>query len=210
MNKLSLPRGVIDFGRDIPNHDVSLLGPTVEILARKDLDPALSDLLLEAAQEVNGKASLLRRQGEFPAAIVHDFPLSADAQRFYTSGKRFTYKYLPFWLASLVDRVVVAFVPMLVLLVPGMRLIPAMFRFRMRFMLYRWYRALLGVERDLLEPRQETGRAELKRRLDQIDDAVNKMKVPASYADQFYVLRQNIMFVRARMAVDDMESARQK
>jgi hypothetical protein len=36
-------------------------------------------------------------------------------------------------------------------------------------------------------------------RLGHIEKTVNKMKVPASFADQFYVLRQNIIFVRNKL-----------
>jgi len=37
-------------------------------------------------------------------------------------------------------------------------------------------------------------------RLDQIEDSVNHMKMPLAFADQFYVLREHIGFVKARLA----------
>jgi hypothetical protein len=46
LNKLELPRGSIDFGKNIPPQDINLIGPTVELVARIDLHPVLSDLLL--------------------------------------------------------------------------------------------------------------------------------------------------------------------
>jgi hypothetical protein len=196
LSKLDLPRGSIDFGRDIPDHDVALIGPTVELLARPELHPALSDLLLETAQQVNGTPGLLRRKGEFPAPLEHGFPISDDALRFYKSGKGFFYRYLPFWLASLVNRILVAFVPMVVILVPALRLIPAMYRWRMQTRIFHWYRSLLALEKDV---RTEAARAESEKlliRLDEIEIAVNKMKVPAFFADQFYGLRGHIGFVR--------------
>jgi hypothetical protein len=199
LNKLELPQGAIDFGRNIPNHDVSMIGPTVDLLARKRLHPALSDLMLEAAHEVHGPPGLMRRQNEFPSPIEHDFPLSADAQRFYKTGKSFTYRYLPFRLASLVNRCLVVFLPAAVVLIPGMRLIPALLRLRMRIRLYRWYRALMAVERDLLNGKANGRGKDLAVRLDRIEEALNGMNVPASFADQFYVLRQNVIFVRSHL-----------
>jgi hypothetical protein len=199
LSKLDLPRGGIDFGRDIPDHDVTLIGSTVELLARPELHPALSDLLLEAAQEVNGKPGLFRRQGQFPAPLEHDFPLSADAVRFYKSGKGFFYRYLPFWLASLVNRVVVVFVPMVVILVPAMRLIPAMYRWRMQTRIFHWYRSLLALEKDVQTEAVRTQSEKLIARLDEIEIAVNKMKVPAYFAEQFYGLRGHINLVRDRI-----------
>ena len=58
LNKLRLPEGSIDFGKNLPPQDVWLIGPTVELVARPDLNAAVSDLLLDAASEVNGKASM--------------------------------------------------------------------------------------------------------------------------------------------------------
>jgi hypothetical protein len=199
LNKLELPKGSIDFGRNIPSQDVYLLAPTVELLARPDLHPALSDLLLEAAQEVHGGASLLKRKGEFPAPLEHDFPLSAEAGRYYKSGKSFLYRSLPFWLASLVNPILVAIVPVVVLLIPGMRAIPFVFRLRMKLRMYHWYRTLLALERDVIGSPSTTSREELLARLEQIEQGVNQMKVPASFADQFYALRGYIAFVRNQL-----------
>jgi TRAP-type uncharacterized transport system substrate-binding protein len=67
--KLVLPRGTLDFGKDVPAHDVVLVGPTAELIAREELHPALSDLLIEAAQEVHGGAGLFRRAGSFPPRV---------------------------------------------------------------------------------------------------------------------------------------------
>jgi hypothetical protein len=199
LNKLTLPKGSVDFGNNIPDHDVLLIGPTVELLARFDLHPALSDLLLEAAQRVNGTAGLFRHKGEFPAPLEHDFPLSADALRFYKSGKGFLYRYLPFGMASLVNRILVAFVPMVVVLVPGLRLIPAVYRWRIRMRILRWYRSLLALEREVQTQHAQTHPERFLSRLDQIEGAVNKMKVPTSFAAEFYGLRGHIGFVRDRI-----------
>ncbi len=198
LSKLTLPKGSIDFGKDIPDHDISLVGPTVELLARSDLHTALSDLLLDAATSVHKKAGLFRRQGEFPAPLEHDYPISSDALRFYKSGKGTLYRYLGFELASIVKRMAVAFLPMIVL-VPGLRLIPAMYRWRIQMRIFRWYRSLLALEREV---RAQTAGIQPERfisRLDEIESAVNKMKVPASFADQFYGLRGHIGFVRERI-----------
>jgi TRAP-type uncharacterized transport system substrate-binding protein len=199
LNKLELPKGSLDFGKDIPPHDIYILGPTVELLARPKLHPALCDLLIEAAQEVHGSASLLKRKGEFPAPLEHDYPISTEASRYYKSGKSFFYRWLPFSLASIVNRVLVVFVPLLVVLIPGLRAIPSLLKWRVKLHIYRRYRALLGVERELLEPLTQQQREQLLARLDEIEKAINKMKVPASFADQFYGLRGDIGFVRDRL-----------
>ena len=204
LQKLDLPMGSFDFGKNVPPHDIHLIAPTVELVARPHLHPALSDLLIEAAREVHGRATLLQHAGEFPAPLEHEFRISADARRYYTSGKSFLYRNLPFWLASLVDRTMVVFVPILVLLIPGLKLVPVVYSWRVRSRIYRWYGLLIALERSMLGKPEPGERDELLKRLDEIEAGVNRMKVPLAYADQFYVLRDHIRFVRNRF----LESAR--
>jgi len=199
LSVLKLPQGTIDLGRNIPAQDVYLIGPTVELVARKNLHPALSDLLLEAAREVHGNAGWFQHKGEFPAPIEHDFHISADAARFYRSGSSFFYRYLPFWLASLTSRILVVLVPVLVIMIPILRSIPHLYRWRNQSRIYRWYRALLVLEKELFKETDAAKRQRLLKRLDGIQNEVNKMKVPAFLADQFYGLRGHIDFVRQIM-----------
>lgn len=199
LNKLVLLEGSIHFGKNIPDHNINLLSPCVELIARADLHPALSDLLLEAATEVHGKAGRYQRRGEFPAPIEHEYPISADAQRYYKSGKSFLYRYLPFWMASLLNRILVILVPVILVLIPGLKSIPVIYRWRIRLRILRWYRALLVLESDLSGNAVSGKREELLSRLHQIEESVNRMKVPASFADQFYALRSHITIVRDRL-----------
>jgi hypothetical protein len=199
LNKLILPQGSIDFGRNIPSEDLSLIAPTVELLARPGLHPALCDLLIEAAQEVHGGAGLLKNKAEFPAPLEREHPISTEASRYYKSGKGFLYRSLPFSLATLVNRVLVALVPIVVLMIPAIRLLPTFLRLGIRLRFYRWYRVLLTLERELqTSPGQH--RPELLARLDHIEREINQTKVPASFADQYYSLRGSIGFVRTTIA----------
>jgi TRAP-type uncharacterized transport system substrate-binding protein len=200
LSKLDLPMGAFDFGKNVPPQDIHLIGPTVELVAREHLHPALSDMLIEAAREVHGGAKLLQRAGEFPAPLEHEFRISDDARRYYTSGKSFLYRSLPFWLASLVDRLLVVVVPIIVLLIPGLKLVPALYSWRIRSRIYKWYGILIALERSMLALPAPEERQELLKRLDDIEAEVNKMKMPLAYAEQFYVLRDHISFVRGRYA----------
>ena len=200
LSKLELPMGSIDFAKNMPEQTMALIAPTVELIARPDLHPALSDLLVEAARETHGRATLLQRAGEFPAPLEHEYPISGDAARYYKSGKGFWYRYLPFWLASLVDRTMVVLVPIVVVLIPAIKLVPALYRWRIRTRIYKRYGELMALEREILNqttPEQRTG---LGKRLDEIEKRVNGSKMPLPFADQFYVLREHINFVRRRLA----------
>lgn len=199
LSKLTLPKGAVDLGKNLPEHDLHLIGPTVELVAREDLHPALSDLLISAAKEVHGGPGIFRNAGEYPAPLERDFPISDDAERYYKSGTQFLYSRFPFWLASLVDRLLVVLLPLLVLIVPASRLVPALYRWRVRSRIYRWYGGLMGIERDMLASPSADEHREILHRLDEIEEAVNNIKTPLSFADQLYVLREHISWVRHRL-----------
>jgi hypothetical protein len=200
LNKIELPEGSIDLGKDLPAHDTVLIGPTVELVARKGLNSAISDLLIEIAQEVHGKAGLLQKNGEFPAPLEHEFTISDDALRYYKSGKGFTYRTIRnFWLASLINRIAVAFLPLVLVLVPAIRFFPSAYKWRVRMRFYHYYRRLIRLEREAAGALPPEQRQDLLRRLDEIEEGVNKLKVPASFADQYYGLRGHITFVRDRL-----------
>lgn len=201
LNKIVLPEGSIDFAKNLPAHDTFVVGPTVELVARKGFNSSLSDLLLDVAKEVHGRSSLLQRRGEFPAALEHDIPLSDDAMRYYKSGRGFFYRVIDsFWVASLLNRVAVAIVPLLLVLVPAIRFFPLAYRMRIQLRLYRWYRPLLRLERETFAPLDREQIPPLLARLNDIESGVNQLKVPASFASQFYWLRTHIAFVRDRLA----------
>ena len=203
LTKLQMPRGSLDFGEDIPAEDVQLIAPTVELIARDSLHPALSDLLLEAAREVHGKAGLFKKSGEFPAPLEHEFSLSPDATRYYTSGKSFLYRTFPFWIASLIARVVAVLVPVVLLLIPAIKIVPAIYRWRMTSRIYRWYGALQQLERDAQKPSVDAQRREeLLRHLDHIESSVVKIVVPPAFGDLFYGLRGHIADVRQSLLAD--------
>jgi TRAP transporter TAXI family solute receptor len=199
LSKLTLPEGAMDLGRDYPPETIELVGPTVELVARDDLHPALSDLLIGAAREIHGGAGLFRNAGEYPAPLARDFPISADAERYYKSGQQFLYRTLPFWLASLIDRLLVLVLPLLVVLVPATRIAPAVYRWRVRSHIYRHYGVLMSLEREMRGNPSAEVRARVLARLDEITRAVNDLKTPSSFGDQLYVLRDHVATVRRRL-----------
>jgi len=199
LTQLKMPMGAFDLGKNLPSTSINMVAPTAELVARDSLHPALSDLLIEAAREVHGGATVMQRAGEFPAPLAHDYPISDDAARYYKSGKSFLYRTLPFWIASLADRLLVVVVPLVVLLVPALRIVPGLYAWRVKSRIYRWYGALIAIERSALSEHSAAERASLIERVDAIEESVNGLKMPLAYADQFYVLREHIGFVRRRL-----------
>jgi TRAP-type uncharacterized transport system substrate-binding protein len=204
LNKLVLPPGAFDLGENLPPTEVNLLAPTVELVAHSDLHPAIVDLLVEAAFQVHGRATLLQASGQFPNPSMRTLPLDDEAARYYKSGdKTFTYRYLPFWLASLVNRAAVVLVPILVVVVPGLRFLPQMYRWRIDSRIHHRYAELMTIEREALGKLTEERRAVLLKRLREMERSVISRKMPGSHAEQLYQLRQHIGFVREGLSRSD-------
>jgi len=197
--KLTLPQGASDLAKNLPPQDCQLIGPSVELVARRSLHPALSDLLIQAAQETHRGPGMYREAGEYPAPHEREFPIGPDADRYYKTGSRFFYRHLPFWLASLADRLIGLLVPLLVLLVPASKALPALYRWRIRSRIYRWYGALMAIEREMLGSPTPENREAIRIRLEDIERAVNQLKLPLAYADQLYVLRDHVAMVSRRL-----------
>lgn len=201
LNKMALPQGSIDLGKNLPGRDMLLVGPTVELIARTGLNSAMSDLLLEVAKEVHGKASLLQKRGEFPAPLEHEFPISADARVYYKSGMGLLYRtFHSFWLASMLNRVLVALVPLALVLIPAIRFLPIVYRWSIQLRIYRCYRPLLRLEHDAANDSTPERSRELLEQLAKIEEEVYRVKVPASFASQLYELRVHLALVRQRLS----------
>ena len=192
-----LPRGVVDLSRDVPREDITLIATTTALLAREDTHPALMQLFVQAAARIHGGPGWIARAGEFPNGRPGEHPLAKEAQRFYQSGPPLLQRYLPFWLANLVDRMWVALFSIIAVLIPLSRLLPPLYEFRVRSRIFRWYRNLRQIESELQE--KEANRDELLAALDRLERRAFAVTVPLSYADELYALRQHIDLVRARL-----------
>jgi TRAP-type uncharacterized transport system substrate-binding protein len=192
-----LPRGVADLSRDVPPRDLLLIGATTSLVAREGTHPALVQLFVQAAARVHSGPGWTARAGQFPTPQATEFPMAKDAERFYRTGPPVLQRYLPFWLANLVDRMWVALFSIIAILIPVSRLVPPLYEFRVRSRIFRWYRNLREIENDLDE--RDGTREELAHRLDKLDTRVASIAVPLSYTDEVYALRAHIDLVRARL-----------
>lgn len=200
LSVVTLPRGGVDLVADIPPRDTVLVAPTVHLAARAWLHPALASLLAQALVEVHGKAGLFNRPGEFPAFRDEDFPHSADAARHYKSGPPFLHRYLPFWAAVFLDRAIVMLIPLVALLIPASRIVPALYSWRIRARIYRWYGELKYLEHEIRTDYAVERVGEFMQRLDHIEDQANARPVPLAFTNELYILREHIDLVRGALA----------
>ena len=195
LSPVTLPRGVVDLAGDIPPQDIHLVAPTATLVAKRSTHPALIQLFVQAAHQVHGGSGWFQRKGEFPSAQNTERPLAKEAQRYYKNGAPFLQRYLPFWLANLIDRMWPVLVTIVAVLIPLSRMVPPLYQFRVRSRIFRWYGQLRGVEEAIgTRPNDE-----LLRELERIEQRVEQVSVPLSYADELYALRTHIQMVGNRL-----------
>ncbi len=206
LTPLTLPQGAVDLADSRPPHDVRLLAATSLLVSRDDLHPALVYLLLEAANEVHGGPGLFQRRGEFPSAQVQDFPISEQATRWFQSGRPLLQRYLPFWLANLIERLLVILVPVVALAIPLMRVVPAIYSWRVRSKIFRWYGQVQAIEQRALEGRHDEDEKRFEAdRLTEIEASVNRLKVPLAFYHEVHLLRAHVDMVRRHLGAVDHE-----
>lgn len=197
LSHIVLPAGSIDLIRHMPARDVHLVAPPATLAVSEELHPALMGLMLQAASEIHGAPGIFQRPKEFPKASSVDFPLAPEAERYYKSGKPFLQRYLPFWVATLVDRMVVMIIPLLAVLVPVFKLAPGLYGWRIRSRIYKRYGELKFLEADVERDPGAHSQEEWLKRLDAIESHVNHLPTPLPFSDMLYTLRSHIGLVRA-------------
>lgn len=196
-----LPRGIVDLGRDIPAQDIQLIAPTATLVARAHIHPALIELFVQEAAHVHGGAGWFRREGDFPTAHYSEIPVAEEAVHFYQHGAPFLERYLPFSLANFLDRMWVVMVAFGALILPLSKVIQPLYVWRIRSRVYRWYGELRIIEQ-ALEQGSENRAQDFKPQLQQLadlEDKVNQISVPLSFADGLYDLRAHIHLVREQV-----------
>ena len=199
LHVLKLPEGVIDLKDNIPPRDLMLVAPMAQLVARKDLHPALIHLLLQAAEKIHFKGGGFEKVGQFPTPRYVDFELSEEAMRYYKSGPTFLQRYLPFWVANFISRMIVLLLPLVALLFPLFKLMPPLYRWRMRSKIYRWYNTLEAIDADITQEQMSQSLEKTIAMLDDLEKNVANISVPLSFREELYDLRLHIDMLRNKL-----------
>jgi TRAP-type uncharacterized transport system substrate-binding protein len=199
LHRVIIPRGGIDLHSDLPSRDLTTLATTSVVYVRADMHPALVTLLTGALVEVHQETTLLAAKHEFPADLDVAVPQHPVAGRYLRNGPPFLTRYLPFWLATLLDRTVVVLLPLLALLIPASRLLPQLYNWRIRRRLDRWYAELKFLEAELDREDSQTDRGLLLDRIGWIEQQLARLRLPLSFSNQLYILKEHLELVRRRI-----------
>ena len=200
LDRLVLPRGVIDIDRNIPPTDVPLIGTTTKVLVRSDLHPEIVQLLLQAMVEAHGARAIFQRSGEFPNATDTEYPVAPAAIDFYKNGPSYMQRHLPLWLSVHVQRAIAVLVAAIAIGFPLFKLLPLAYNWITRRRLFYWYAKLKALEASFDADPMDIHSADTRAEIERIEDAVSHIHIPLTFSDQVYNLRSHIDIVRRKIA----------
>jgi TRAP transporter TAXI family solute receptor len=202
LSKIIFPRASTSIVSDLPQADVTLLAATALLVSKDTLYPALAYLLLEAAKTVHGGEDYFTPLGAFPNLNTEEFPISEESTRYFKSGRPFLQRYLPFWLASFIERRLLILLPFMALLLGLLQALPRMVEARIKNRLVVWYREIKSLEDEIWRNKQPTldQIAQWRAEIENIDAHASQIRIPQRYFQDVYALKQAIRVVRDRIS----------
>ncbi len=197
LTPVTLPRGVVDLASNVPARDVRLVASTTSLLARDATHPALLTLFAQNAQKLHGGSGWFNRAREFPNSRNSELPIAKEGDRAMNEPVPVLQRYLPFWMANLIERMWLVLGILLAIMLPLSRIVPPLYQFRVRSRVFRWYGRLREIENDMEAGKADS--AELLKALNALEAQAEKVSVPLSYADELYALRNHIHLVRKKL-----------
>lgn len=195
--RLVLPRRVIDYELKIPPTDVVLIGTTNAVLVRKELHPAIIDLLTQAMVQVHSAPGVFQRTNEFPTLVDPEYTVAEEARDLLKNGP--PVQYLPFWVTNYIKRAVAVFVTVVAIVFPLLGYGPRIYRWFVEYRLRTLYRRLRDIERHLKDHIAAESVAELKAEVEGLDREIIAIGIPMSYSDLYFTMKSHLNLVRNRL-----------
>jgi hypothetical protein len=204
LSSVAISEGLLNLELNIPDEDRTTLASVATLVVNDRFHPSFTPLILQLLSQQLQRGGVLEKPREFPSPANVGFPLTREADHFYNYGPPFLQRYLPFWAASLVDRLVIFVIPLLVIIVPLSKIAGPVYRWRIRSRIYTWYRYLLETDRRIVEA-AITNRDQEMQALDKLADELAEVDVPLSYSDELYHLKQHVEYVKRRLKEADTD-----
>jgi len=196
---VDVPAGALAVERVIPRKNMTLLALDARLAVTPDVHPALINRLTMAAIELHSARSLINEENRFPSTIGTEMPVNNAARLLIQEGPSAWHDWLPYWLAAQVNHMLLLVLPILFILVPTLRAIPAIYSYFMRWRVWQHYPLIREIE-EVVETAEDTNNLQLmETQLVELDDHFSKLRLPAAYRHGAYDVRLHIGLVRKKI-----------
>ena len=199
---LTLPADSISINRQIPQKDVTLLATSTSLVVKRSMHPDLQLAILMSARDSNRSSPDLffAGRGEFPAYLDASIPISPVAEHFYDYGPPHAMRYLPYWLAGLMDRAWLLFLTIFAIFYPLSKLNARFRKFRFTLKTIPHYKELLKIERKLQNEKLSTvEKQQMLERLDVINTSVIRNEVPIGEESAYFFFLNAISLLKRKI-----------
>ena len=200
--KLTLPADSLDIDKQLPKHDISMLATTTSLVVKRTMHPDLQLALLMGAKDGNRNSNNLffAKRNEFPAYVDPLIPISPVAEHYYDYGPPHSMRYLPYWLAGLVDRTWLILLTILAIFYPLSKLNFHFRKFRFTVKEIPHYKELLEIEKRLCNQKVSAqDKVEMMERLDRINSIAIQGEVPISEEAAYFRFLNAIHLLRKKI-----------
>jgi uncharacterized protein len=196
--QLVLPRGTIDLGRKIPATDITLISTTNVVLVRKEIHPAIIDLLAQAISKAHSVPGFFQKVGDFPTLTDPEYPIAQSALDFYKNGPSLLNRYFPFWIVPHVQRLLAVLLAGGAIIYPLVSFAPKLFQWFVQDRMRKLYNRLRVVEK-AMQPRLTAPQlVALQTDLENIDRMAGIL--PMRHSELFFSLKRDIDSTRTYLA----------
>ena len=201
LTPVTLPRGIVDLANNVPPHNVHLLASTTSLLVRESTHPAIKQLFAQASQSIHSNAGWFNRARDFPNTKSSELPVAQEGVRAINEPSPWLQRYLPFWLANVVERMWLVLGVLIAFMLPLSRIVPPLYQFRVRSRVFKWYGRLRAIEHEMEQP--AANKPAIRAELEALGRKVEQITVPLSYADELYALRSHIHWVLQKLELQE-------
>ncbi len=195
---VTVPEGALDLARNVPGRDLSLIALATNLVTPEGLHPSLVDVILDVATRVHAEPNVLTTAYTFPSPREISLPLDRRAEHYYQDGPPPLRRYLPFWLAGLLNRTLLLVSALAGVLLVLFQVVPPLLAAHFNRSLIAIYKRLETVERSF-GTRDFDEKAALET-LDELQRDSAQLRIPfPTLRAPYFEMRQNIHDVRARV-----------
>lgn len=198
LTPITLPEGVIDLEKNVPDEALPLLGTAAILACREDLHPRAVEEILNVVQSVHTPTNLLDPAQKYPSLKEVDIPIHEAAERYMRSGESLLTRLLPYWAIRFMYRAQVLVLPLLVVWIPFLKVLPAVYAFRINRLLRHHYVALREAETAIEQASTPLEVREHLQALDRLRTTMEKVsrKIPGHLQSDVYHWRSHVQMVK--------------
>ena len=157
-------------------------------------EPASVLVVAHQTAATPGLLEAVRERAQRNPAKFHlvELPLHEVAGRYLRKGPPFLERYLPFWIAVTAERWALLLLPVIGILLPLIRILPALYNSQMRKRVTRWYREVNEIDHVLATGTPEEAKAAAERLREVQAKLARIPPPPPGLMGELYDLKQHV------------------